>query len=174
MRCSVLQRVLQRVMQRVFAVCCKTQGAVAERFLKAMILSMVCSQALQHWVHVTLQRVAACYSVLQRVAACCSVLQCVFSEIPYLLRCVFGAHLDVGLAERQTPCGFIETVQRLLPSFQGGWPSLIRRNRFCCRVYWVAVRITRCSTDCKAPMCSHRCAVYAVLLQCCCSVVAVV
>jgi len=46
------------------------------------------------------------------------------------MRCAFGAHVDVGLAERQTPCRFIETVRRFLPSFQGRWPSLIRRNRY--------------------------------------------
>jgi len=39
------------------------------------------------------------------------------------------SHLDVGLAKRQTPCRFFETVQRFLPSFQGRWPFLIRRIR---------------------------------------------
>jgi len=28
------------------------------------------------------------------------------SSIP-IMRCAFGAHLDVGLAERQTPCRFV-------------------------------------------------------------------
>ena len=40
-------------------------------------------------------------------------LQCVLP----IMRCAFGAHLDVGFAERQTPCRFIETVPRFLPSF---------------------------------------------------------
>jgi len=54
--------------------------------------------------------------------------QCLYCVLP-IMRCVFGAHLDVGLAERQTPCRFIETMRRFLPSFQGRWPSLIRQNR---------------------------------------------
>jgi len=55
--------------------------------------------------------------------------QCLHCVLP-IMRCAFGAHLDVGLAERQTPCRFIETVRRFLGSFQGRWPSLRRRIRF--------------------------------------------
>jgi len=33
-------------------------------------------------------------------------LQCLYSVLP-ILRCDFGAHLDVGLAERRTPCRFV-------------------------------------------------------------------
>jgi len=50
--------------------------------------------------------------------------RCLHCVLP-IMQCAFGAHLGVGLVERQTPCRFIETV----PSFQGKWPSLIRRNR---------------------------------------------
>jgi len=41
--------------------------------------------------------------------------QCLHCVLP-IMRCAFGAHVDVGLAERQTPCGFMETVRRFLPS----------------------------------------------------------
>ena len=40
-----------------------------------------------------------------------------------IMRCAFGVHLDVGLAEQQTPCRVVETVRHFLPSFQGRWPS---------------------------------------------------
>jgi len=45
-------------------------------------------------------------------------LQCLHCVLP-IMRCAFSAHLDVGLAERQTPCRFIETVRR----FQGNDPK---------------------------------------------------
>jgi len=32
--------------------------------------------------------------------------QCLYCVVP-IMRCAFGAHLDVGLAERQTPCRFV-------------------------------------------------------------------
>jgi len=54
--------------------------------------------------------------------------QCLHCVLP-IMRCAFGAHQDVGLAERQTMFRFIETVRRFLPSFQGRWKPLIRQNR---------------------------------------------
>jgi len=38
--------------------------------------------------------------------------QCLQCVLP-IMRCAFGAHLDVGLAERQTPYKFIETFGEL-------------------------------------------------------------
>ena len=32
--------------------------------------------------------------------------QCLYCVLP-IMRCAFGAHLDVGLAERRTPCRFV-------------------------------------------------------------------
>ena len=41
-------------------------------------------------------------------------LQCLYFVLP-ITRCAFGAHLDVGLAERRTPCRFVENPT--FPSF---------------------------------------------------------
>ena len=35
--------------------------------------------------------------------------QCLYCVLP-IMRCAFEAHLDVGLAERQTPCRFVGNV----------------------------------------------------------------
>ena len=35
--------------------------------------------------------------------------QCLHCVLP-IMWCAFVAHVDVGLVEQQTPCGFIETV----------------------------------------------------------------
>jgi len=43
--------------------------------------------------------------------------QCLDFFLP-IMRCTFGAHLDVGFAERQTPCRFVE-ISCFLPSFLG-------------------------------------------------------
>jgi len=40
--------------------------------------------------------------------------QCLYCVLP-IMRCAFGAHLDVGLAERRTPCRFV--ISRFLPFF---------------------------------------------------------
>jgi len=45
-----------------------------------------------------------------------------------IMRCAFGAHLDVGFAERPTPCRFIGTVQVSFPRFREGGRLLIKRN----------------------------------------------
>jgi len=44
------------------------------------------------------------------------------------MRCAFGAHLDVGLAERPTPCRFIGTVDISFPHFREDGSLLIRQN----------------------------------------------
>jgi len=43
---------------------------------------------------------------------------CLYCVLP-IMRCAFGAHLDVGLAERRTPCRFVKKISRFLPSFLG-------------------------------------------------------
>jgi len=53
--------------------------------------------------------------------------QCPFCVLP-ITRCAFGAHLDVGLAERPTPCRFIGEVHVSFPCFREDGHLLIRRN----------------------------------------------
>jgi len=43
-------------------------------------------------------------------------LQCLYYALP-TMQFAFGAHLDVGLAERSTPCRFIGSLHVVLPSF---------------------------------------------------------
>jgi len=40
-------------------------------------------------------------------------------NVLFIMRCAFGARLDVGLAGRPTTTGFIGTVHVSLPSFWG-------------------------------------------------------
>ena len=51
--------------------------------------------------------------------------QCPFCVFP-IMWCAFGAHLDVGLAERQTPYRFIRTVRVCFPWFREDDSLLIR------------------------------------------------
>jgi len=61
--------------------------------------------------------------------------QCLYCLLP-IMRCAFGAHIDVGLVKRRTPCRFVGNLT--FPclflgedgrKMDGRWPSLIRRNR---------------------------------------------
>jgi len=45
-----------------------------------------------------------------------------------IMWCAFGAHLDVGLVERPTPCRFIETLHVSFPRFKEDGRLLNRRN----------------------------------------------
>jgi len=55
--------------------------------------------------------------------------QCLCNVL-FMMRCAFGAHLDVGLAERPTTSRFIGTVHVSLPMFQVGWLSFDKTE--CC------------------------------------------
>jgi len=54
--------------------------------------------------------------------------QCLYCVLP-IMRCAFGAHIDIGLAERQTPSWGRWKSHVFFPLSEGRWPSLIRRNR---------------------------------------------
>jgi len=57
--------------------------------------------------------------------------QCPFSVLP-IMWCAACAHLDVGLAERPTPCRFIETGFVSFPCFREDGRLLIRQIRSEC------------------------------------------
>jgi len=59
------------------------------------------------------------------------IVRSVFTvSCPSILRCAFGAHLDVGLAVRPTPCRFIGTVHVSFPRLREDGRLLIKCNRF--------------------------------------------
>jgi len=55
--------------------------------------------------------------------------QCLCCVLPIML-CAFGAHLDVGLAERSTPCRFIELETGTFPSLISGKMAVFDHTEF--------------------------------------------
>jgi len=70
--------------------------------------------------------------------------QCLYCVFP-IMRCAFGAHLDVGLAERRTPCRFVGNL--MFPSLFLGedghrWRDGIAQGHIPRLFLWVQSRFT--------------------------------
>jgi len=57
--------------------------------------------------------------------------QCLYCVLP-IIRCAFGALVEVVFAERLIPYRFIGTVDVSFPRFREGGRLLIRQNRWLC------------------------------------------
>jgi len=109
---------LRTVVTFVTCLISRTEFLVSEVFYNAILCKI--QHGLSRTIESEVRRGVLCFNestfVTDDLAQClCNVL--------FIMRCAFGVHVDVGLAERPTTSRFIGTVHVSLSSFQGRWLS---------------------------------------------------